>query len=103
MIRANRTKTNAVILSTFGNKTLMIQIINMYNDFFKSWMSLINRIKEFYAMYYTIDVPGNMGSRVQSTVRCFPLYFVQFSVAQVLVNNFVYPTWTCAAGFNNYN
>ena len=41
-----------------------------------------------------------MGSRVQSTVGCFPqLCFVQFSVAEVLVglrkqfmNNFVFPT-----------
>ena len=38
------------------------------------------------------------------------LYFLQFSVAQVLVglrkkliNNFVFPTWACAAGFNNNN
>ena len=53
-----------------------------------------------------------MGSRVQSTIGCFPeLCFLQFSVAQVLVwlrkqliNNFVSPTWACAAGFNNnYN
>ena len=36
--------------------------------------------------------------------------FFQFSVAQVLVglrkkfmNFFVFPTWTCAAGFNNNN
>ena len=52
-----------------------------------------------------------MGSRVQSTVGCFPeLYFLQFSVAQVLVglrkqfiNNFVFPTWACVGGFNNNN
>ena len=52
-----------------------------------------------------------MGSRVQSTVGCFPeLCFLEFSVAQVLVglrkqfiNNFVFPTWACAAGFNNNN
>ena len=50
-----------------------------------------------------------IGSRVQSTVGCFPdLYFIQFSMAQVLVkllkqfiNNFVFPTWACAVGFNN--
>ena len=50
-----------------------------------------------------------MGSRVQSTVGCFPeLCFLQFSMAQVLVglrkqfmNNFVFPTWACAAGLNN--
>ena len=43
------------------------------------------------------------------TVGCFPeLFFLQFSVAQVLVglrkqfiNNFVFPAWDCAAGFNN--
>ena len=36
--------------------------------------------------------------------------FLDFSVAQVLmglrkqfVNNFVFPTWACAAGFNNNN
>ena len=52
-----------------------------------------------------------MGSRVQSTVGCFPeLCFLQFSVAKVLVrlrthfiNNFVFPTWALAAGFNNNN
>ena len=51
------------------------------------------------------------GSRVRSTVACFPeLCFLQFSVAQVLVglrkqfiNNFVFPTWASAAGFNNNN
>ena len=40
---------------------------------------------------------------------CFPeLCFLQFSVPQVLVglrmqfiNNFVFPSWACAAGFNN--
>ena len=48
-----------------------------------------------------------MVSRVQSTVGCFPeLYFLQLSVAQVLVglrkqfiDNFVFPTWACAADF----
>ena len=52
-----------------------------------------------------------MGSRVQSTVGCFPEFcFLQFSMEQVLVglrkqfmNNFVYPTYFCAAGFNNNN
>ena len=52
-----------------------------------------------------------MGSRVQSTVGCFPeLCFLQFSVVQVLVglrkqfiNNFVFPTLVYAAGFNNNN
>ena len=52
-----------------------------------------------------------MGSKMQSTVGCFPeLCFLQFSVAQVLMglrkqfmNNFVFPTWACAAGFNNNN
>ena len=48
-----------------------------------------------------------MGSRVQSTVFCFPeLCFLQFSVAQVglrkqLINNFIFPAW--AADFNNHN
>ena len=47
-----------------------------------------------------------MDSRMQLTVCCFSeLCFLQFSVAQVLVkqfiNNFVLPTWACAAGFNN--
>ena len=49
------------------------------------------------------------GSRVQSTVGCFPeLCLLQFSVAQVLVglrkqyiNNFIFPTKACAAGYNN--
>ena len=52
-----------------------------------------------------------MGSRVQSTVGCFPeLCFLQFFVVQVLVglrkkfiNNFVLPTCAGAAGFNNNN
>ena len=52
-----------------------------------------------------------MGSTMQSTVGCFPeLCFLQFSVAQVFVglrkqfiNNIVFPTWACAAGFNNNN
>ena len=52
-----------------------------------------------------------MGSKVKSTVYCFPdLCFLQFSVAQVLVglrkqfiNNFVFPPWAGAAGFNNNN
>ena len=52
-----------------------------------------------------------MGLRVQSTVGCFPeLCLLQFSVAQVLgvlrkhfINNFVFPTWACAAGFSNNN
>ena len=42
-----------------------------------------------------------MGSRVQSTVGCFPeLFFLQFSVSQLLVDlrkqfiiNFVFPIW----------
>ena len=46
-----------------------------------------------------------------STVGCFPeSRFLQFSVAQVLVvlqmqfiNNLVFPTWACAAGFNINN
>ena len=52
-----------------------------------------------------------MGSTVQSTVGCFSeLRFLKFSVAQLLVglrkqfiNNFVFPTWALAAGFNNNN
>ena len=51
-----------------------------------------------------------MGLRGQSIVGCFPEFVFQFSVAQVLVglrkqliNNFVFPTWACAAGFNNNN
>ena len=52
-----------------------------------------------------------MGSRAQSTVDGIPeLRFLQFSVAQVhvglrkqFINNFVFPTWAYAAGFNNNN
>ena len=52
-----------------------------------------------------------IGSRVQWTVGCFPeFYFLQFSVVLLLVgfqkhfiNNFTFPTWGCAAGFNNNN
>ena len=49
-----------------------------------------------------------MDLREQSIVGCFPEFVFQFSVAQVLVglrmqfmNNFVFSTWACAAGFNN--
>ena len=49
-----------------------------------------------------------MGLRWQTIVGCFPDFVVQFSVVQVLVglckhfiNNFVFVTWACAAGFNN--
>ena len=53
-----------------------------------------------------------MGLREQSIVGCFPEFVFQFSVVQVLVgsrsrkqfiDNFVFPIWACAAGFNNYN
>ena len=52
-----------------------------------------------------------MGSRVQSTVGCFPkLCFLPFSVAHMpvglrkqFINNFVFPTWAWAAVFNNNN
>ena len=51
------------------------------------------------------------GSKGESAVGCFPeSCFLLFSVAQVLVglrkqfiNNFVFPTWACAACFNNNN
>ena len=52
-----------------------------------------------------------MGSRVQPTVGYFPaLRFLDFFVVQVLVglrkqftDNFVFPAWACATGFNNNN
>ena len=51
-----------------------------------------------------------MGLREQSFFGCSPEFVFQFSVAQVLVglqkqyiNNFVFPTCSCAAGFNNNN
>ena len=52
-----------------------------------------------------------MGSRVPATVCCFPeLCFLQFSDEQVLVglrkqfiNNFVFPSWACAAPLFNNN
>ena len=61
-----------------------------------------------YAVFDTLAEPW-MGWRVQSTGGCFPeLCCLQFFVAQVLVglrkqllNNFVFPTWACAADFNN--
>ena len=47
-----------------------------------------------------------MGLREQSSAACFPEFIFQFSVVQVLVglrnkfiNNFVFPSWACAAGF----
>ena len=59
--------------------------------------------------YYTVfDTATLDGLRVQSTVCCFPvLCFSVFFVMQVLVglqkqfiNNFIFSTWACAAGFN---
>ena len=51
-----------------------------------------------------------MGLKAQSFVGCFLEFVFQFYVAQVLVglrkqfiNNIVFPTWACAAGFNNNN
>ena len=51
-----------------------------------------------------------MGLMEQSIIDYFPEFVFEFSVAQVLVglrkqfrNNFVFPTWACAAGFNNNN
>ena len=51
-----------------------------------------------------------MGLREQSIVGCFLECVFQFFVAQVLVelrkkfiNKFVFPTWACAAGFNDNN
>ena len=51
-----------------------------------------------------------MGLRVQSIIGCFSEFVFQFSVTLALVglrkqfiNDFVFPTWACAAGFNNNN
>ena len=51
-----------------------------------------------------------MGLREQSLVGCFVEFVFSFSVAHVLlrlskhfINNFVFPTWACAAGFTNNN
>ena len=50
-----------------------------------------------------------MSLRMQSTLVASLSLFFNFSVAQVFVglrrqiNNFVFPTWACAAGFNNNN
>ena len=59
--------------------------------------------------YAVFDTRTLDGLREQSIVGCFPEFVFQFSMAQVLVglwkqfiNNFVFPTWVCAAGFNNY-
>ena len=47
-----------------------------------------------------------MGLRMQSIAGCFPEFVLQLLEAQVLVglrkqfmNNFVFPTWACAADF----
>ena len=49
-----------------------------------------------------------MGLREQAIVGCFPEFV--FSVAQALlglrkqfIQNIVFPSWACAAGFNNNN
>ena len=51
-----------------------------------------------------------MDLKEKSIVGCFPEFVFLFSVVQVLVglrrqfmNNFVFPTWACADGFNNNN
>ena len=51
-----------------------------------------------------------MGLREQSIVSCFPEFVFLFSVVQVRVglrkqfmNDYVFPTWACAAGFDNFN
>ena len=51
-----------------------------------------------------------IGLREQLIVGCFPELVFQFSMVQVLVglceqfvNNFVFISWACSAGFNNNN
>ena len=45
-----------------------------------------------------------MGLRVQSNVGWFPkLCLLQFFVANACLTNFVFPTWACAADFDNNN
>ena len=51
-----------------------------------------------------------MGLREQSIVGCCQEFVFLFSMVQLLVgllkqfiNNFVFPTWGCTAGFNNNN
>ena len=61
---------------------------------------------------YTVFGTGTLDRLMEpSIVGCFHEFVFLFSVVQVLVglrkqfiNNFVFPTWACAAGFNkNYN
>ena len=66
--------------------------------------------KDFF-FYFSLTPERWMGSRVQSTVGCFPeAVFLQLSVSQVLLglkrqfnNSFVSPTSACATGLNNSN
>ena len=58
-----------------------------------------------YAVFDTGTLDGFNGAVNHG---CFPEFVFQFSVVQVFVglrkqfiNNFVFPTWACAAGFNN--
>ena len=51
-----------------------------------------------------------MSLRDKSIVGCFPDFVFQFTVVKVLaglrkqfVNNFVFPAFACAAGFNDNN
>ena len=61
--------------------------------------------------YSVFDTETRDGFKGAVNVGCFPeLCFLQFSVAHVLVelrkkftNNFVFPAWAYAAGFNNNN
>ena len=72
----------------------------------------LNRILNKWAPHiWIVYYPTLDGLRAQSAVGCFPvLWFLQFSVAQVLVglrkefiDNLVFPTWAYAVGFNNKN
>ena len=60
---------------------------------------------------YTVFDTGTLDVFKEAVNRwLLPVFVFQFSVVQVLVglrkqfiNNFVFPTWACAAGFNNNN
>ena len=71
-----------------------------------SWTRTCNRSMRGNHLAYAAT--QGMGLREQSIVGCFSEFVFQFSVAQVLVglrkqfiNNFVFRTWACAAGFNH--
>ena len=76
-----------------------------------SWSSMPDQVRMRNDLPYTVFDTGTLdGFKGAVNHWLLPWFVFSFSVAQVLVgfqkkfiNNFVFPTWACAAGFNNNN